>query len=77
MALLDKGNSELPILDPLDLPGELEKAKIHGRAQKILNLDNFDPKGSNIFLNKKTLNIAIAVSCLRKQKEYLVHITSV
>ena len=47
MALLEKTNSELAILDPLDQPGELEKAKIHGRAQKILNLDNFDPKGSN------------------------------
>ena len=29
---------EFDITDPLDLPGILEKAIIHGRAQKILNV---------------------------------------
>jgi hypothetical protein len=44
----DDNKTDDTFLDPLDLPANLEKAKLHGRAQKILNLDNFDPKGSNI-----------------------------
>jgi hypothetical protein len=51
----ENSDPDIAIQDPLDQPAELEKAKIHGRAQKILNLDNFDPKGSkqlNLNLDK-------------------------
>jgi hypothetical protein len=44
MSIFKKENE---FLDPLDQPGDLSKAKIHGRSQKVLNLDDFDPKGSN------------------------------
>jgi hypothetical protein len=35
-------------IDPLDQPGDLIKAKLHGRAQQVLNLDNFNPIGSKL-----------------------------
>ena len=35
---------EFDLTDPLDLPGDLKKAIIHGRAQKILNINNYEGK---------------------------------
>jgi hypothetical protein len=42
---------EFDLTDPLDLPGNLEKAKIHGRAQKILNIDKLEGQEGNTLNN--------------------------
>jgi hypothetical protein len=51
---------DMDLFDPLDKPGELDKAVLHGNVQKVLYTDNkFKEKNSNI----KNLTLANIIYC--------------